>query len=157
LDDIRADRGLYPADILQDCETALILFAAAFHGRQDGIWIADAGIRATCVDIDADKLTAMKPLYPSNWEYVIEDAFEFAERSHTLAQRQWDVVSIDCFTNHFDRCAELLPLWCLLASKAVVLGIDERPLTIPEGWELSGRKFRSNFNGGVYWAVIERA
>jgi hypothetical protein len=51
----------------------------------------------------------------------------------------------------------LLPLWCLLARKAVVLGIDERPLVIPDGWVLSGRKFRSNFNGGVYWAVIERA
>jgi hypothetical protein len=153
LDDIRADRGLYPADILQDCETALILFAAAFHGKQDAIWIADAGIRATCVDTDANKLTEMKPAYPNNWEYVIGDAFEYATRT----QRQWDVVSLDCFTNLFDRCAELLPLWCLLARKAVVLGIDERPLVIPDGWVLSGRKFRSNFNGGVYWAVIERA
>ena len=66
----RRPRELYPRRVLDGLTTALVLFAAAFHGRQDAIWIAKAGMNGTCVDIDAEKLEEMKVAYPaagSSW------------------------------------------------------------------------------------------
>lgn len=143
---------LYPRHVLAGCKDALVLFAAAFHGKQDAVWIADAGLTATCVDVDQFKLMQMEDAYPDDWEFVCADVFEYAART----DHQWDVVSIDCPSNLFVRCAEILPLWCLLARKAVVLGCEGRTLAaIPDGWRETERLHRSNFAGGVYWAVIE--
>lgn len=153
LDDVRveADRELYPRRVLAGCETALVLFAGAFFGRQDAVWIHDAGMRATCVDVRP--LDAMAALYPAGWEFVEADAFEFCERSGG----QWDVVSVDCPTNLFRRCAESLPLFCDLARRAVVLGSDGSRVVAPAGWVVTETRQRSSFRGGVYWDVIERA
>ena len=115
--------------------------------------MADAGLTATCVDVDGGKLVEMAMAYPDGWEYESADVFEYAAR----AERTWDVVSIDCPTNLFDRCAELLPLWCRLATRAVILGCSPRtPLEVPDGWTLTSRWYRSDFHEGVRWAVIER-
>jgi hypothetical protein len=144
----------YPTHLLPDCETALVLFAAAWHGRQDAVFCADAGLTATCVDLDDLRLDEMARLYPDDWTFVCADACDFAEQT----SGQWDIVSLDCFTNDFRRCAELLPLWCDLARKVVVLGTGPGvALSVPDGWRLSGLRHRSDFAGGVYWAVLERA
>ena len=155
LEQIRRGAGerLYPRHALAGCEDALVLFAAAFHGQQDAIWIAEAGMRATCVDLDGEKLNEMVLAYPEGWEYVTGDAFQYA----LMTERTWDVVSIDCPSNLFERCAELLPMWCLLARKAVVLGCGtDTDLAAPEGWQITDRVHRSRNYGGTYWAVIER-
>lgn len=145
--------ALYPRHVLEGNESALILFSAAFHGVQDAIWIADAGLTATCVDTDLEKITEMSSAYPDGWEYVVGDAFQYA----TATKRRWDVVSLDPPTNLFDRCAEYLPVWCLLARHAVILGCGTATKVVaPAGWELTGTLHRSNFRGGVYWAVLER-
>lgn len=144
--------GLYPRHVLDGCETALVLFAAAFHGQQDAVWMADAGLKATCVDVDAARLNEMAVAYPDGWEYVVGDAFEYA----MLTERRWDVVSVDCPTNLFGRCAEMLPVWCLLAGRAVVLGTGVgTEVDPPGGWRITGTVPRSQFQGGVYWTVIE--
>lgn len=156
LDVIRdpAAAGLYPRRVLDGCESALVLFAAAWHGKQDAVWIAEAGLTGTCVDLDGEKLDEMAAVYPDGWEFAAEDAFVFATR----AQRRWDVVSIDCPTNLFDRCADLVPLWCLLARKAVVLGSGSGVVADPpKGWRMTETVRRSSFNGGVYWTVLEAA
>lgn len=155
LDTIRhgAAPDIYPRHLLVGCESALVLFAAAFHGQQDAVWMAEAGLRATCVDIDEERLGEMEAAYPSSWEFVPGDVFEFA----TAAECQWDVVSVDCPTNLFYRCAEFLPVWCLLARHSVILGCNNRYLDVPVGWRETERRHRSNFLlGGVYWAVLER-
>lgn len=149
---IRSQAGPYPADLLDGCESGLLLFAGGFHGRNDGIWFADAGMWATCVDIRPGGLEAMEAVYPDDWEYVCEDVFQFAEQ----ADFRWDVVSVDPFTGMFDRCATLTGLWCRLARKAVVLGCGHQTqVTAPEGWRVSRMVRRSSFHGGVYWVVLE--
>jgi hypothetical protein len=146
-----ASPALYPRHALVGCADALVLFAAAFHGQQDAVWMAEAGLRTTCVDIDQEKLREMMDAYPADWEFVCEDVFEFVDTA-----RRWDVISIDCPSNLFDKCARLLPLWCALARKTVVLGSDRRYPRIPEGWRIMERLHRSHNYGGVYWMVFER-
>jgi hypothetical protein len=155
LDRVRAEAApeTYPVRVLEGCESALVLFAAAWHGKQDAIHVADAGLSATCVDTDAVRLGEMAEAYPADWEFVTADVFEYAAR----ADRQWDVVSIDCPTNLFDMCAALVPLWCLLARRAVVIGSGPNTETVtPEGWLRPPCLKRSNFAGGVYWIVLQR-
>lgn len=158
LDDIRvrAIDNSYPVDVLEDCETALVLFAAGFHGAQDGIFIADAGLTATCVDVRPERLNDMAAVYPSSWEFVVADAYVYAAEC-AAAPYKWDVLSIDCPSDAFDRCATMVDTWCDLARRAVILGSG--PTTIvdpPYGWEVTDKRYRSGFRGGVYWTVIEK-
>lgn len=153
LEQVRAQSApeLYPRHVLPGCSSALVLFAAAWHGKQDAVWIADAGLTATCVDVDDDRLNEMADAYPDDWEFVAADVFDYTART----PRQWDVVTIDCPTNLFDRCADLLPLWCLLARRAVILGCSVfTDVVPPAGWATSERLRRSDFRGGVDWAVM---
>lgn len=153
LDKLREkNMNVYPVGLLNGCETALLLFAAGFHGAQDGIFIADAGLRATCVDIRPDKLMEMAHAYPRSWEFVVADAYLFASD----ATGPWDIVSVDCPSDHFHRCAELAPRWCNLAHRAVVLGTGhDTSVTAPKGWRITRIMQRSVFAGGTYWTVLE--
>jgi hypothetical protein len=149
----RSTHNPYPVDLLSGCRSALVLFAAGFHGAQDGIFLADAGLEATCVDENPDRLHEMAAVYPASWEFVVADAFEFAE----ACDERYDIVSVDCPTSLFDRCAEETPLWCSLARVAVVLGTGARtsPPVVPDGWEMTWQIRRSSFAGGVFWTVLE--
>lgn len=149
----------YPGDVLRGCETALVLFCARWFGRQDAYWIAEAGLRAVCVDLDGERIAEMKRIYPKNWGFATGDAWAimapFARNPH--AQR-WDVVSLDPFTNLMDLCSETLPLWCSLARKAVILGTGHQTAVhTPEGWQVTDVRKRSDYAGGVYWTVLEPA
>lgn len=153
LAELRADSHPYPTACLVGCETALVLFAAWFQGRQDAAWIAEAGLRATCVDVDEHKLAEMRPLYPRDWEFVHADAFRYAPTT----DRQWDVVTADPWTNDFDRCADSIGDFCRVARKAVILATGvSTVLNVPAGWSVSEVVRRSSFDGGVYWTVLER-
>jgi hypothetical protein len=155
LADIRATAdGTYPVRVLEGCETALLLFAAGFHGRQDGIFVADAGLTATCVDIRPERLHDMAAVYPSAWEFLVDDAFDYVEQT----ERQWDVVSVDCPSGMFQRCADLIETWCDLARRVVVLGASAesaRSVRRPLPWAMTSLVKRSDYRGGVYWAVME--
>ena len=70
----------YPAHLLDGCETGLCLFAAAFLGHNDAIHFAEAGLHTTCIDIDEDRLGEMRELYPSEWEFAVFDAWDYARR-----------------------------------------------------------------------------
>lgn len=148
------DETLFPRGVLTGRDDALLLFAAGFLGKQDGYFVAKAEMAATCVDIRTDLLEQMAAVYPIDWEFVTADAYEYAERT----KRRWDVVSVDCPSNQFDRCAESVGLWCSLARHAVVLGTSGRTdLVAPAGWDVTERRLRSMNYGGTYWAVLERA
>lgn len=153
LEQVRADARaeLYPRHVLTGCSDALVLFAAAFHGLQDAVWMAEAGLKTTCVDVDSQKLTEMSTFYPEGWEFVTGDVFEYVSRTND----RWDVVSIDCPSNLFAQCAGFTPVWCLLARKAVILGCDRRPIAVPPGWRVTEHRYRSSFAGGTYWAVLQ--
>ena len=158
LDAVRAESAphRFPQHVLKGCESALVLFAAAFHGRQDAVWMADAGLKATCVDTDRIKLHEMKAAYPARWKFVEADAFLFA-RDNAELPPQWDVVSLDPWSSLFQRVADALPLWCSLARRAVLLGTGVgTDVVVPEGWRVSEVLERSGFKGGVYWTVLER-
>lgn len=143
----------FPRDAIFGCESALVLFAAAFHGRQDAYWIHQAGMHATCVDTDARKLGEMVLAYPKGWEYVVGDAFEYAK----LTKRRYDVVTVDCPTNLFQTCANLLPTWCEIARELVILGTGaDTTVEPPEHWHVADMRPRSTFRGGVFWTVLER-
>lgn len=145
----------YPAWVLAGCETALVVFAAEFGGMNDCAWIVEAGLRATCVDINADKLDAMKASYPDDWEYICADAYEFAGEC-AGGPYKWDVVSLDPFTNHFDPCAENIEAWCRLARRAVIVGTGtDTVIVTPLGWAQTDCVKRTDYQGGVWWTVLE--
>lgn len=148
------DDRSFPVGVLRDCRDALVLFAQAWYGMQDGYYVAKAGLRGTCVDLRDHNYAAMRELYPEGWEFVQADVYEFVEDT----ERTWDVVTVDCPSGHFQRCADLLPELCSLAIRAVVLGSGaETRVTVPGGWVQTSRNLRSTMYGGVYWTVLERA
>jgi hypothetical protein len=151
LRDEQAGRA-FPRALLRRCNTALVLFAAGFYGRQDAFWVADAGLRATCVDNDQAFLGRMQKVYPNTWEFTQADAFFYA----TYTDRRWDLVTVDCPSNLFDRCASEMETWCRIADTAVVLGTGKDTVVeTPPGWRFVGRRHRSDFVGGVYWTILE--
>lgn len=158
LEEIRSpvDGLSFPCPALAGSSTALVLFAAGFWGRQDAYWIADAGLHATCIDIDHEKLDEMAAVYPTSWDFLEADAYDWAEATTS----RWDVVTVDCPSAHFDRCAERVALWCQLARRLVVLGAGRHQrdaIEAPAGWAVTDIRRRSNYDGGVYWVVLERA
>lgn len=145
----------YPEWALQGCETALIVFAAEFGGMNDAAWIRDAGLRATCVDVNAEKLIDMEQWYPADWEFVVADAYNFHPEDWPHEGR-WDVVSLDPFTNHFQKCADNIAEWCAMARRAVIIGTGtDTVIKSPAGWQQTDCVKRTDYQGGVYWTVLE--
>lgn len=143
---------LFPVDVLQG-STALVLFAAAFMGQQDARFVAEAGMTATCVDIDREALSTMVPVYPSDWDFIAMDVNDFTGGSARL----WDVVTADPWAGSFQRWADELPVWCELANAAVIVGCAPTTrFSVPSGWKWTRYQHRSNFHEGVGWAVFER-
>lgn len=143
----------YPAHLLDGCRTGLILFAAAFNGWNDAIHYAEAGLRTTCVDIDREAVDRMRGIYPDEWRFTVDDAWEFAEDARTLDDK-WDAVSCDTFTGQaMRRSLDSLELWCSIARRLVtVTWTDGAAYTVPDGWHASTHP-RS---GHVHWLVLTR-
>jgi hypothetical protein len=150
-----SDPDVFPHSVLAGAETALVLFCAAFYGEQDAVWIAEAGLRATCVDTDAERVQVMKRIYPPDWDFIVANVYEFV---YDALLCKWDVVTVDCGSAQFDRCADLISVFCGLARRAVVLGTGFATVVLPpNGWSVTRILFRSPFRGGVYWTVLEAA
>lgn len=158
LADVRDPDGTedrYPRHVLRDSKTALCLFAARWHGRQDAYWLAEAGLETTCVDTDGERLSEMAAVYPADWSFVQADAFDWAELAWAEGRR-FDIVSLDPFTSLFYRCETSLPLWCSLARDAVIMGCAEgQPVAAPDGWMEVRRVWRSDYGDGVEWVVLQ--
>lgn len=147
---------VYPGpELLDGCATALCLFSAMWHGRQDVYWLAKQGLTGTCVDLDGERLAQMQSVYPDGWEFVAADVFDYVREE----KRTWDVVSLDPWSGQFEICGAMLPVWTSLANRVVVLGHGNYrlpELIPPRGWQLAHRFKRSDFKGGVYWLVFTR-
>lgn len=152
IEQIATEAMAYPDHVLEGCETGLALFSAAFLGRNDVVHLAIADLKVTCVDNNPTLLDEMRKVYPDDWEFVEADAYQFAETS----KEKWDVVTVDPWTNQFQKVADNVALWCKLGRKVVVIGTGTHTvLTAPEPWALVQRVFRSDYAGGVYWDVLQ--
>ena len=148
---IRDDPRRFPSHVLRGSATGLCVFAAEWHGRQDAFWLYEAGIRATCVDVNGRKLEEMRRIYPDGWEFVEGDAFEFQPTA------KYDVITLDPFTGDtMDRCHRELAVWCSRANNVVVMGSTAaQPIyRAPDGWRITETVHRSDFGGGVFWTVL---
>jgi hypothetical protein len=155
LEHVAIDARPYPTGVLEGCETALVLFAAAFLGRNDAVHFADAGVPfVTLVDVDGERLEEMRGLYRDpDWHWVVGDAWYFARKARDLEAR-FDVVSLDPFTGTaMTRVHADLEPWTAIAKRAVVLGVlDGDVLNVPGGWHPTELIERGN---NVLWAVLE--
>ena len=153
LDGVSRDASLFPVHVLRAGTSGLCLFSAAFLGRNDAIHMARMGMTATCVDINGERLAEMEAMYPSDWEFVHGDAWEFATAASERGDR-WDTVSVDTFTgNATDRALRTLDLWCGLADHAVAVTVcPDSKYRVPDGW-LSGVMERSEI---ASWLVLVR-
>lgn len=153
LEHVACEARPYPTHLLETADTGLCLFSAAFLGHNEAIHFALEGVRTTCVDIDAPRLEALAQLYPSEWDFICDDAWEFAATQAELGNR-WDVVSVDTFRgNATERSLTTLDLWCSLANRAVVATLEEgQTFTTPDGW--TADVFRRNSE--VFWLVLTR-
>ena len=145
----------YPAHLLDECETGLCLFAAGFLGHNDVIHFAEAGLHTTCIDIDEDRLGEMRMLYPSDWEFAVFDAWDYAMAARAL-DRIWDAVSVDTFTGSLmDMALDSLELWTSIANRLVTVTVTVPvmyEIAVPHGWETSLYP-RSR---DVAWLTLER-
>lgn len=157
LEHVAMDARPYPSELLEGCETGLVLFAAAYLGHNDAIHFAEAELQTTCVDVDGERLAAMRALYPDDWTFLAEDAWTYAER-RAVDGFQYDAVSVDTFTGEAEaRSMKSLELWTSLARKVVTVTVTAEHVTrhgiaLPEGWGMSLR-LRAP---GVYWLVLTR-
>lgn len=145
------ERRLYPTEMLESAESALLLFAAGFLGRNDGYWFLEAGVpRVTCVDVVPERLAAMRALYPDSWDFVDADAFDFA---WSLAPQSYDIVSVDSHTALSETCLHAAPLWMKLARKCVILGVQWQTLGVVD--ERLGIEEVAAIIGVEEFAVVE--
>ena len=145
---------MYPREALRGLRTALVGFCAAFLGRQDCAWIEEAGLTATCVDPDADRLDEMHELYPEQWSFVRDDVYRYAQTLYVFGY-QFDLVSLDPPTNQFTRCADNADSGARwpAAWSCSVRGVT--PLSAPRTAGRSApRTTARTSRGGVYWTTL---
>lgn len=155
LEHVAMEARPYPAELLEGCETGLVLFAAAFLGHNDAIHFAEAGLKCCAVDTDVERVMAMRDLYPKNWCWHTEDAWSFAGGESLKPGPGWDAVSADTFTGSATRRSlDSLELWCSLARKLVTVTYTAgEAYEVPDGWK--GELYERAT--GVYWLVLTRA
>lgn len=155
LADIAMEARPYPSELLEGCETGLVLFAAAFLGHNDAVHFAEAGLTTMCVDIDGHRLKQMQELYPDDWTFAEVDAWEAASLLLAGRPTQFDAVSVDTFTGAATRRSlDSLELWCSLARRLVTITYTAgEAYEVPEGWK--GALYERATN--VYWLVLTRA
>jgi hypothetical protein len=153
LTEVAAAAGPYPTRLLERERSALLLFGAAYLGANDGYHIREAGMYATVVDTDDQRLAEMFEVYPATWTFVPEDAYLYAERCES---QSFDVVSVDCFTGDASAlCVKLAPEWTRIARHAVTVTVapaDVVGFVSPDGWRASLMR-RTPL---ASWLVLER-
>ena len=162
-----AYRVIFPTDLLPGMETALLLFCAGFWGKNDGIFVFEAGVaRVTGIDMDAERIAQMRVLYPiENWHLFVNDVYQWTEA--TLMHddhRTWDVVILDPALTQMGRCHEAIPDWCSLAARTVIMGTDQDTVDgynlqalsspfVPDGWEITRVTRRNEI---AHWVVLQK-
>lgn len=151
--DIQMRARIYPSYLLPCGGTALSLFCAGYHGWNDTIHFQRQHMTTTCVDTDKDKLWEMATVYPAGWEFVVEDAWKFADYSAEDG-RMWDVVSVDTYLGDAtDRSLADLSVWTRLARELVTVTAPlHGSVDPPNGW----RAFAFPRSTSAEWMVLQR-
>lgn len=142
----------YPRELLDGCESGLVLFAAAFLGHNDAIHFAEAGIpNVTLVDVDGERLDEMAELYrDKSWTWLTADAWDVALNARRLGTK-FDAVSVDTFTGPaLERSLRSLDLWTAIARKLVTVTSVGTHFDVPRGWYGRLRKRSANAD----WLVL---
>ncbi len=167
-----ADSASFPSAEIRGATSAACFFAAAFHGRNDAVFLADAGVSdVLCVDVDALRLAQMREIYPADWRFVVGDAYTAAQDMRARGEKV-DVVIADAWQSDADRALEALPVWIAIARKCVLVTVtkdwlDARRLApdaaAVEAWlrerhgapiRAESLHFRAGWTGGVWWLVL---
>jgi hypothetical protein len=153
LEHVAQEARPYPTELLKGAETGLCLFSAAFMGHNDVIHFALEDVQTTCVDIDGEKLAALRALYPADWDFLCRDAWELAAEA-AAEGTSWDVVSADTFRgNATERSLSDLSVWCRIANRAVLATLEiGQTYVVPDGWKAS--TFQRNSE--VFWLILTR-
>lgn len=150
---INSEARPYPAYLLEEGESGLALFSAAFLGWNDSIHFARKGMHGTCVDRDEHKLGEMEAIYPDQWAFFCQDAWDFALDARGIIT--WDVVSIDPFLGvSQERVWNSLDLFLDLATRLVTVTVPSKQRTRKiKGW----RAYKYPRSSKADWMVLKRA
>lgn len=142
----------FPSHVLKPSHKVLSLFSAAFGGKQDVKYIHEAGVEnCLLVDINAACLSRMD--FP--YQKLCADCFEFIDKAHAKREK-FDIIVSDHWTGqdkeihgtYFEKLSQMAPI--------LILGICQQYIntlpSLPKGTYYK----RSDFNGGVYWRLINR-
>ena len=172
LDEIRAVKGVFPADEIEPGDSVLDLMCAGFYGANAAIHVIDRKpSRYVGVDIDDFKLRAMRDVYPEDVcryrEQLADDYVEWCIANRVL----FDVVICDPWTQSIPEWMHRLRALKTLAKKCVILGtchswlfdrgIQPTPedLTVWSNGTFATRPTctrvirRSDHLGGTFWTV----
>jgi hypothetical protein len=154
LEHVAIEKRPYPAELLEGCQSGLVLFAAAFLGHNDAIHFAEAGVpNVTLVDVDGERLEEMRGLYRDpSWEWLEADAWDVARDARRL-DAKFDAVSVDTFTGAaLERSLGDLELWTSIARRVVtVTATRDSSYRVPRHWR-SRVLGRSSL---AYWLILE--
>lgn len=154
----------FPVEFLRPGDEIVCVFSAAFLGKNAEVYIRDAGHkRVTCVDLDAAKLEEMRPAFPNSWEFVAADAYLWMPAAPL---RSCDVLVLDPWTGDMGTVMRQIGAWSMIARRLVIVGVcaawaeEERVGDMglwfaDRGLTLLRFPLRSDYRGGVYWAVCE--
>ncbi len=173
-----ANPATFPTDLLAGADSAICFFGAGFLGRNDVVHLWAAGVpNVVIVDTDEAKLTEMHERYSMPaWKFETGNAFGIA--AALIDKTKWSaaIVTVDPWTGDVAKALNSLPLWLSLTRRALVIGVTAEwfeayhlPPTLDGFNEWIGRQFwngatvpaatrlvkRSEFRGGVWWAVFE--
>ncbi len=150
---IADDARPYPAHLLEGLATGVCLFGAAYLGHNDAVHFWEHGLATQVVDVDFDRMAQMRRLYPDDWNFVVMDAWQYAEGC-VANEIAFDAVSVDCYTGDAEqRALETLELWTELANELVTVTIATGSrFTVPKGWR-SGH-MRRGYRAS--WLILRR-
>lgn len=173
LDDIRAVKGVFPADEIEPGDSVLDLMCAGFYGANAAIHVIDRGAtRYFGVDRDEPKIEVMRALYPEDVCYFTPQCVHGVIALRLRENVRSDVVICDPWTQDIAKHVEARACLESISSRAVILGVSsiwlkERDLDpTPESinrWDDEQRRYRhfactrvirrSDHLGGTFWTV----
>src|SRR5678810_1167117 len=108
--------------------SAACFYAAGFYGRNDVVYVFDklpSGGSLTLIDTDEEKLVDMHQIYSGRGRDLavhVKDAW-VAAQDFVKKQEQFDLVTVDPWSNDTLIALLRLPLWYSLARHALIIGV----------------------------------
>lgn len=140
----------FPIKLIKRTDSVLSLFSAYYGGEQDVKYIHEAKV-TDCVLVDNDS----KKLLELPYEYikVCQDAYSFIDECVENGNK-FDVVVSDQWTTQDERIHVEYFERLLSITRRVLI------LSCTQAYKNDNTKdkylFRSEYNGGVYWMIIEK-